>query len=137
MKIKQLLEYEMIFWAIIMLLVSSFTLYYGWHEKIGIDKLKIYGCPDQEINPLIECNEEDKVVVGLEIDHEYTFRKDDEGNIYDPYGHYARKKRITYYLIAVIIILGSLAAFKIYRFVKSRPKVMELIRRKRKEHEKE
>ena len=137
MKIKQLLEYEMIFWAIIMLLVSSFTVYYGLHEAAGINKLKIYGCPDQEINPLAECNEEDKIVVGLEIDHEYNFRKDDQGNVYDPYGHYSRKKRITNYLMAAIIIFGLIAVFKVYRFIKSRPKVMEYIKKKREEHEKE
>ena len=136
MNFKSILQYEMFFWAIIMILVSSYTVYYGWQEKEGIENLYIYGCPGYDINPMATCAEEDKLVVGLEVDHEYNFQTNtDSGIIYDPYGHYARKKRITYYIMAVIIVLGSLAVFKLYRFVKSRPKIIEYFKRRMKEHE--
>jgi len=133
MSFKSILQYEMFFWAIIMLLVSSFTVYYGWTEKIGIESLYIYGCPYNKLN----CLEEEKIVIDLEVDHEYNFRTNPDGTVYDPYGHYARKKRISYYLIAAIILLGAVALFKLYRAIKSNPKIMEYIRRRRKEHGKE
>ena len=133
MNIKSILQYEMFFWAVIMLLVSGFTIYYGWTEKIGIEALYIYGCPGLRL----ECNEEDKIVIDLEVDHEYNFRTDPDGTVYDPYGHYARKKRITYYLIAAIFIFGLIAVFKLYRAVKKNPKLIEYFKRRRKEHGKE
>ncbi len=137
MKIKQFLQYEKFFWAITLIIVYSFTVYYGWQEKAGIESLYIYGCPASSINPLTTCAEEDKIVVGLEVDHEYNFETGPSGTVYDPYGHYARKKRLINYIIAVIVILGSLALFKLYRAVKRNPKIIEYFKRRVKEHGKE
>lgn len=132
MKIKSILKYEKYFWAVVMLVVSSFTLYYGYQEKAGIDKLKIYGCP---YNKFI-CEESEKVFVGLEVDNEYNFRNNPDGSVYDPYGHYARKKKIATYILISILLLGSLAIFKVYWFIKHTPNIYKYFKDRMKEERK-
>ena len=134
-KLKQLLQYEMFFYAVIMIVASFFAIYIGWDEKIGIDKLKIYGCPNSEFNPMVTCDEEDKIVVGLKVDYEYNFAPSVNGTVYDPYGHYARKKKIINYVTIFIIMFGLLAVFKVYYAIKNSPKIMEYFRKRKGEHE--
>ncbi len=127
MKLKTILQYELFFWMVLMIVVSGFTIYYGFKEKAGIEKLIIYGCPYE----LLDCPEEDEVIIGIQVDNEYNFRKDVDGNVIDPYGHYAKKKRMMYYLGSAILFLLIICGIKIYLFVKRRPKIIEYIKRRR------
>ncbi len=136
MQLKHLLQMEQYFWALILLVLLGLSFFIGRTEMKALQELAIYGC-DNMLLDLDQCPEDERHVAGYEVDHKYNFMVDRvTGDVFDPYGNYAKKQKRIKGLIAAIIILGLYAIVRGYFKIKKLPNdhpIKKLFREKKHE----